>query len=77
LGQLSYELLQQLIEIQCPECEYEFEIQMLDIRVQAYKLCPCCRVRIHLVDAGGSTFGALEAVDDAMRQLERTLRRLG
>ena len=71
---LSDQLLQHLIEIECPSCNYPFEIQLVDARTQVYRLCPCCRTRIRLVDAGGSMFGELEAVDNAFDDLERTVR---
>ncbi len=73
---LSYQLLQQLIEISCPSCNYSFEIQLVDARTQVYRLCPCCRVRIQLVDADGSMYGEFEAVDEAFDDLDRTLRRM-
>ncbi|WP_433268998.1 hypothetical protein ACQPZF_05725 [Actinosynnema sp. CS-041913] len=67
---LSLAMLQELIDIPCPGCGYEFEIQLLDIRVQTFRLCPCCRVQIHFVD-DGSLFGALQSVDESMRELRR------
>ncbi|MFE7461023.1 hypothetical protein [Streptomyces sp. NPDC057554] len=73
---LSAEILQTLVSIPCPSCGYEVEIQLLDARVQAYRYCPCCRNRIHLVDADGSLFGALEEVDLAMDQLTKALKGL-
>lgn len=72
----SDQLLQQLIEINCPSCNYPFEIQLIDARTQVYRLCPCCRTRIRLVDADGSMYGELEAVDNTFDDLERTLRRM-
>lgn len=73
---LSAEILQNLVSFPCPDCGYEVEIQLLDARVQAYRYCPCCRVRIHLVDVDGSLFGALEDVDLTMDQLAKALKGL-
>ncbi len=73
---LSFELLANLVSFPCPRCRYEVEIQLLDARVQAYRYCPCCRARIHLVDKDGSMFGAFEEVDHAMDQLNKALKGL-
>lgn len=72
----STEILKNLVSFSCPKCGYEVEIQLLDARVQAYRFCPCCHARIHLVDASGSMFGELEAIDLAMQELNETLRRM-
>jgi hypothetical protein len=72
----SDRLLQTFIEVGCPSCGYQFEVQLTDVRTQVYRYCPCCRQLIHLIDSGGSTFGALESIDNAMDDLQRTLRRM-
>ncbi len=76
MARSSDTILDSLIDINCPSCAYSFEIQVVDARVQAYRRCPCCRRLIRLVDSGGSMYGALEDVDDAMAELERTFKDL-
>jgi hypothetical protein len=76
MAKLSDMLLQTLIDVECPNCAYPFEIQVLDARVQAYRRCPCCWQLIRLVDGGGSMYGELEDVDRAMESLDRTLKDL-
>jgi hypothetical protein len=39
-------------------------------------ICPCCRVRIRLVDESGSAQVAPQRLEEALGELERTLRRL-
>lgn len=73
---LSTEILNSLIPFACPNCNYELEIQLLDARVQAYRYCPCCRVRIRLIDSDGSMYGQLEAVDLAMHKFVEELKRI-
>jgi hypothetical protein len=73
---LSDEILQQLIEINCPDCEYPFEVQLVDARTQVFRRCPCCRLLIHLIDDGGSLYGELQQIDSAMDDLTRTLKGL-
>lgn len=73
---LSDQLMQGYVEAECPVCEYPFEFQIIDARTQVYRHCPCCRTVIHLIDHGGSTYGALEDVDNAMNDLNQQLRRM-
>lgn len=73
---LSVEILNSFVPYACPMCSYELEIQLLDARVQAYYYCPCCRVRIRLIDSDGSMYGELEAVDLAMQELTEKLKRM-
>ena len=72
----SLQLLGQLIEIPCPQCEYTIQIQMVDAHTQVFRRCPCCKTLIHLVDGGGSVHGAMKAVDEAMDDLSSQLRGL-
>ena len=69
-------LLAQLIDVNCPNCDYSLEIQLVDVRTQTYRRCPCCRWLIRLQDGGGSTFGALKDIDNAFNNLEKTIRRI-
>ena len=73
---LSAEILESWIEIPCPRCGYELEVQFMDVATQVRRWCPCCRVRIALVDEGGSVHGALADVQAAMDGLERMLKKL-
>lgn len=73
---LLVDLARALVEVECPGCGYPFEIQMLDASCQVHRRCPCCRVRIHLVEPDGTVSGGIEDVESAFRDLERALRRL-
>lgn len=71
---LSLELLQATIEVQCPRCEFGFEVELVDAYCQTYRWCPCCRALIHLVEPAGEVHGAIEEIDSAMRGLQRQLK---
>ncbi|SRR5258707_7334333 len=32
-------------------CGFSLEFQLVDVMAQAYRRCPCCGARIHLIDA--------------------------
>ncbi len=69
-------LLSEYIEVPCPACNYVFAVQLVDVRTQVYRRCPCCRGLIHLIDHGGSAFGTMQSVDSAVQELEKTLKGL-
>jgi uncharacterized Zn finger protein (UPF0148 family) len=63
-----------MIDVPCPECEYILDIALVDVRAQASVWCPCCRSRILLRDADGSVSVSIDEAQDAVRQLEKTLK---
>ncbi len=69
------DLCYQMVDVACPRCGYGIEVQILDIRTQAYRWCPCCRGRIHLVEPDGSVSVEVDAVEEAMSSVLETLRR--
>jgi ribosomal protein S27E len=77
MSTLSHALLQSFVGVECPECGYALEIQLVDVRAQVYRHCPCCRVRIHLRDGGGSVYGVLEDIDNGLRNLADLTREPG
>ena len=56
-----------MVQVPCPVCGYGVEIQLLDARTQVWRWCPCCRVRIRMVEPDGSVSGAIAGAEDAMR----------
>jgi hypothetical protein len=54
-------------EASCPRCGYPNWVRMSEIVVGTTILCPCCRVRIRLVNDRGSA-------TTAARQIEATIR---
>lgn len=73
---ISAAMADEWIDVDCPACGFSLEIQIMDVLCQVYRRCPCCRSRIHLVEAGGEMHGALASVDSAFDDLERNLNRL-
>jgi hypothetical protein len=55
-------------EVECPACEYPIWVIWAEIVAQAIILCPCCRIRIHLVDAEGSVQAAARTVEQQINQ---------
>ena len=73
---ITESLLREYVDVPCPACNYVFAVQLVDVRTQVFRRCPCCKGLIHLIDDGGSTYGAMESVENAMQELKNTLKGL-
>jgi hypothetical protein len=71
------DIARSLIEFPCPSCSYEIEIQMLDAATQVWRWCPCCRVRIHIVEPDGTLSSGAQDMNRAIRDLGKPLRSFG
>jgi hypothetical protein len=56
-----------------PGCQYPIWVTGAEIVAQAAAMCPCCRTRVWLVDAGGTFQNVGREVE---RQIEETLKGL-
>ena len=64
------------VDVDCPNCGYGTDVEVLSVRLEATIFCPCCKSSIHLVDADASVHGAQEEVDLALKDLQRELKKL-
>lgn len=48
------QLLRSDHELPCPSCSYPVWVRLSEIVVQTTVLCPCCRVKIKLIDGNAS-----------------------
>ena len=72
---MSLDLDRVTVEVPCPNCGYGVGAQLLDVRTQVWRWCPCCRARIRLVEPDGTVSGSIKAVDQALQSLTDTLKR--
>jgi hypothetical protein len=70
---LDTQVLRADFEVECPRCEYPVWVTGAEIIAQAAVTCPCCRVRVRLVDAEGSLQNAGRDIE---RQIEEALKGL-
>lgn len=66
---MQTQLLRQDAEVDCPSCTYPLWIRLSEVVVQTAVRCPCCRVRIHLVDDRGSAAGMGAEIDSMIEGL--------
>ena len=64
------------INVDCPNCGYGVDVEILLVQLEATIFCPCCKISIHLVDADASLYGAQGEVDLALKSLQRELKKL-
>jgi len=64
------------VTLNCPNCDYGLDVELLSVRLEAIVFCPCCKSTIQLVDADSSVHGAQEDVASAMKDLDWELNKL-
>ena len=64
------------VTLACPKCNYEMDVELLSVRLEATTFCPCCKVTIRLVDADASVHGAQEEIESALKDFESQLKKL-
>ena len=64
------------LTLECPNCDYGMDVELLSVRLQETTFCPCCKVTIQLVDADASVHGAQEEIESAMKDFESQLKNL-
>ena len=55
------------VTLACPKCNYEMDVELLSVRLEATTFCPCCKMTIRLVDADSSVHGAQEEIESALK----------
>jgi hypothetical protein len=67
---VATQLLRSDLEVGCPVCGYLIWVTWAEVIVRAAALCPCCRARVWLRDAAGSTQNAVHAAGKIDQILE-------
>jgi len=66
---MSFNLGQEWIEMQCPNCTYSIEVQLIDFRLQSTIFCNNCKYSIALVDSEASVHTSVAAIDQTHKDL--------
>lgn len=64
------------IGINCPKCNYYFEIQLQDVELESTVYCHNCKQSILLVDNNASTAQGIQTIENAFSELEKTFKNL-
>jgi hypothetical protein len=65
---LATQLLRSDVEVACPNCGYPVWVWYAEVVVQTAVLCPCCRIRIWLHDAGRSAQNLGDVIEQQINQ---------
>ena len=64
------------VMMECPNCKYGMDVELLSVRMESITFCPCCKVTIQLVDGDVSVHGAQEEIESVMKDLESQFSKL-
>ena len=65
------------IDIECPKCKYQEEIQLIDVKSEISIFCNNCKSTIQLHDNEASVNTGVESINNALKGLESILRKFG
>jgi Zn ribbon nucleic-acid-binding protein len=65
------------VEIECPNCNYQDTIQLLDAKTERRVFCHNCKCSIQLQDSNASVHSGIESIEDAMKDLNNTFKNFG
>ncbi len=58
------------LTLECPNCNYGMDVELLSVRLEATIFCPCCKITIQLVDADASVHGSQKEIESAIKGFE-------
>lgn len=62
--------------VNCPKCNYTFEIQLQDAKLESVVYCHNCKCSIHLVDNNASVASGISSIEDAFEDINKTIKNL-
>lgn len=65
------------IDIQCPQCSYIDEVQLIDVKTEKTVFCHNCKIMIKLIDGNASVHVAIENINSQLKKLEKALKNIG
>jgi hypothetical protein len=65
------------VEVECPNCGYSVDVQLVDAKSERTIYCHNCKINLELKDSEASVHSGLDSIDQALKDLERTLKNFG
>lgn len=72
-----FDISKQNIDFPCPSCGRQNTVTLAQVSRQAIVTCTGCRENIKLKDNNGSANRSIRDINNAMRNFENTLKKLG
>jgi endogenous inhibitor of DNA gyrase (YacG/DUF329 family) len=70
------DILSHSVTITCPNCSFEIEVLLKQVKSEESIICPGCSKDIQLVDEGGSVSRAQTEINEALEGFGRQLSRI-
>jgi uncharacterized Zn finger protein len=64
------------LEINCPKCSYQIDIQLIDVRDEITVFCHNCKTNIQLFNEDASVDTGIAKINQTMKDLDDTLNKL-
>lgn len=64
------------IEIYCPKCQYQIDVQLIDVKNEKTIFCHNCKININLIDKEASTHKGVENINTSLKNLEKQFKTL-
>lgn len=59
------------IDVECPNCHYEDQIQLIDVKTEKTVFCNNCKTSIQIIDSDASTYTGIESLHKALDDLDK------
>lgn len=63
------------VTVSCPKCNYQFDVLILQIRLEDYVFCPCCKIDISLKDDDASVNKVNREIENSIKDLMSSLKK--
>lgn len=64
------------VDIHCPKCNYQDEIQLIDAKAEKLIFCNNCKSSIQLQNSNASVHTGIESINKAFKDLEDLFKNL-
>jgi len=65
------------IDFECPNCNYEDQIQFVDAKSEKVIFCNNCKCRIQLTDSESSVHSSIDKINKTMNDLNKLFKNFG
>jgi len=72
-----FDLENMWIEIKCPSCHYQIDIQLVDVKSENVIFCHNCKMSIQLKDDNASTHSGSQKINSALKQIDQLFKNFG
>lgn len=73
---MLFDLEKEWIDINCPHCQYGFEVQMIDIKMQCTIICNNCKSNIQLIDETASVLTSINRINQSFKDFENVFKKI-